>query len=195
MSLDRQLRTQRARSSDGPDVRGILAALAVSLVSVAYIAAGVAWPHAAGSLLRLLVLTLAVMYAAAEASRALQHIGAERKRYSPFDGGAQASRAPSAPQSLRSLTAQLGAADSETDAVRVLIPWSVLATLLAEVRRRLAEHHGLDPATAAHLPRIRSLVSAPTLELLAARDDVRNPDEVNLTMDQLPHILDDVERL
>lgn len=146
--------------------------IAAIVVCVAFLAAGIAWPQAAESLLRLLMVTLAGGFVAARAWRALP-ARTTRDAYSPFDGTA---RTPAeAPQVLRTLTTELRAADHDRAARRTPIPWPVRRTVIGEAARRLAERHGLDLEDPEQHARIRSLVSEATWLLIDPRGRERRP--------------------
>lgn len=175
--------------------------IATILASLAFLAAGIAWPQAAEAWLRLLLATLATGFVAGRAYEALRPVSKRQDLYSPFDGHTITASPPTAPHALRDLTRQLDTADDERRARRTEIPRSVRWTVIDEASRRLAEHHGLSLGEPGHRANIRSLVSAPTWSLIAPSDPGPHPaprpaaHDPRVPLSQLGRILDDLERL
>lgn len=183
----------------------------ISVISLAFVAAGIAWPQAAASLLRLMLATVALVYVAGGAWRSLMHVRTGSKQRSPFEGIITNRRPPVVPQAVRRLAAQFGGAADPHIMQQRPIPWPVRRTLVAELARRLADHHGLDLEDPVHHARIRSLVSASTqLLILGAGTDAHAPtrsDEhtragtrakesgPDIPLSRLNEILDDLEKL
>lgn len=183
----------------------------ISVISIAFVAAGIAWPQAAGSLLRLMLATVALVYVAGRAWRSLMHVRTESKQRSPFEGIMTKRQPPVVPQAVRRLAGQFGGAADPRSEHRRPVPWPVRRTLVAEAAWRLAEHHGLDVDDPVHHARIRSLVSESTqLLILGAGPDAHTPvrsDEhtpartraresgPDIPLSRLNEILDDLERL
>ena len=178
-------------------IRSLLLGSGVVIISSAFVAAGIAWPHAAASLLRLLLATLAVVFVAGRAWHALAHVRPRRKEYTPFDGLVASRTRPAEPQALRRLGALFSAADDPEAAQRTVIPEPTRRTLRDEAMRRLADHHGLAVSELSHHGRIRALVSEPTWLLIAPGSNAVGDAAVDayISMSQLDRILDDVETL
>lgn len=138
----------------------------ISVISIAFVAAGIAWPQAAASLLRLMLATVALVYVAGRAWRSLMHVRTGTKQHSPFERIISKRPPPVVPQAVRRLAAQLGGAADPRIVERRPIPWRVRRTLVAEATRRLADHHGLDLDDPVHHARIRSVVSESTQLLI-----------------------------
>lgn len=175
--------------------------IATILASLAFLAAGIAWPQAAEAWLRLLLATLATGFVAGRAYEALRPVSKRQDLYSPFDGEAITASPPTAPHALRDLTRELDAADDKRRARRTHIPRSVRWTVIDEASRRLAEHHGLSLDEPSHHAGIRALVSAPTWSLIAPSDteprtaSLPATDGPRVPLSQLGRILDDLEKL
>lgn len=189
----RAARTSERKPAPSP----IAVAMAVS--SLGFLVAGIIWPQAADALLRMLLATLAVGFVTALAHRAIRPMSATHDVPSPF-GRVAAPRAPAvAPQALRKFTTELSAAEAARSARRNTIPLLARLTVRGEATRRLAQHHGLSLDESAHHPRIRSLVSEPTWQLIrpgdartrSARDRTARGQSVPLN--ELGRILDDLE--
>lgn len=186
-------------SAPAPSVRPIAAS--VTVASIALLIAGVAWPQAADALLRVLLVTLAVGFVAALVYRAIRPVVTTRDVHSPF-GRYVAMRTPAvAPQALRKLTSQLGAAADARSAERTAIPLSTRLTVREEASHRLTERHGLSLGDPTDHPHIRALVSQPTW-LLIRPHDLQAPPRTRQTtrsqsvpLSQLGRILDDLEAL
>lgn len=144
--------------------------IAMIVISLTFLGAGIAWPNAAGALLRVLLATLAVAFVAVRAHGAMLSVRTREKTYSPFDGASAAHLPLLAPEPLRALAIELGSADDARHSQRTGIPWSVRQTVIEEAARRLVEHHGLDLGDTRHHARIRSLVSTRIWLLIDPRD-------------------------
>jgi hypothetical protein len=181
----------RSQAAD-TEVSSFLAGIAIAAISFGFVAAGIAWPQAASSLLRLLLVTAAILFVAARAWHALAWVHHKPDRQSPFNGLVSTHTPPVAPHALRRLSAQLHAAANAEQTRATPIPWTTRRMLIDEASRRLAERHGLDLGDPNHHAHIRSLVSEPT-RLLILTDDATTPD--SLSMRHLEPILDDLENL
>jgi hypothetical protein len=178
--------------------------VATVTASLAFLCAGLAWPQAAGALLRIFVVLLSIGFVLARAYEALLPSSAP-DAYSPFDGDAVGHTPATEPQALRSLGHDLSAADSPRRSERTPVPWSVRHTVIEEASRRLAEHHGLSLAERADHDTIRSLVSEPTWLLLSSGADAHPESRGSrargsaggpvVPLSRLGTILDEVERL
>jgi len=185
----------------------------IAVISIAFVAAGIAWPQAAGSLLRLMLATVALVYVAGRAWRSLMHVRTDPKQRSPFERIITKRQPPIVPQQVRRLAAQFGGAADARIMQQRPVPWPVRRTLVAEAARRLADHHGLDLDDPVHHARIRSLVTESTqLLILGAgiaapapareRSDEHTPAGArakesgpDIPLSRLNEILDDLERL
>ena len=183
----------------------------ISVISIAFVAAGIAWPQAAASLLRLMLATVALVYVAGRAWRSLMHVRMGSKQYSPFERIIAKRQPTVVPQAVRRLAAQLGGGADPRVVERRPIPGPMRRTLVAAAERRLADHHGLDLDDPAHHDRIRSVVSESTqLLILGAGTDAHAPapsDEhtragtpakesgPDIPLSRLNEILDDLEKL
>lgn len=182
------------------EVSRLLIGGAITVISVLFVAAGIAWPHAASSLLRLMLATVALVYVGGRAWRSLMHVRAVSKQRSPFEGLVTKRQPPVVPQAVRRLAAQFGGTADPEIAEQRPIPWPMRRTLVAEAAWRLAEHHGLDLNDAVHHERIRSLVSESTQLLILGDDDDHSSDHVkksgpDIPLGRLNEILDDLEKL
>jgi hypothetical protein len=171
------------------------------VISLAFLTAGIVWPQAAETLLRTLVVTLAVTTVVVHAFRTLLPVHAAGEISTPFDGSVGGWTLSAAPHPLRRLTDELKAADDARAAPRTPVPMSVRLIIRDEAARRLSERHGLNLGDPTHHARIQSLVAEPTWRLLRSADPrVRSgPEAVPPTrivpLSQLDHILTDLERL
>lgn len=169
-----------------------LAALGVACLTVALV-----WPGLAGRLLLGLVLALAMAGVGARAYRAGLPATMSSDGYTPFDGVSLRSGPSPSPAVIESLAAQLRAVETPAQAAVVPVPSAARRILEAEVGRRLAEHHGLDPDDVRSHGRIRALVSEATWELI--RPDGTGVRSLALRppvpIRHLAEILEDAERL
>jgi hypothetical protein len=160
-----------------------------------FLLAGVLEPAAADLLLRLFLATLAAGFVAIRGYQALLPSRMTQDFYSPFDGS-DPGTTPETPQVLRTLTAQLEAADRPRAAARAPIPRGVRWELIDEARRRLAQHHRLDLRDPADHEAIRSRVSETTWLLIGSEDTTEErSDSSTPPLARLPLILDELERL
>jgi hypothetical protein len=190
---DRSFSPKRAPS--GEDAVGPFG-LFVIAASLAFLAAGIVWPQAAGALLRLLLATLALGYVLGRLNQAVGPVTAARHVGSPFEGEAGAGAPAPVPEGLRRVTAQVAGAGDIRLAERRPIPRQVRETVMAEAGRRLAERRGLQLERSADHAAIRALLSAPTWALI--RPDRAGEAEGNrrpVPLSQLGAILDDLETL
>lgn len=171
------------------------------IACLTFVLAGIAMPDAAETMLRVLLLTLAVGFVVARAYAAMLPATTTQDVYSPFADHTAEPTPPATPRVIRQLTAELAAADDERSARRAPIPWSVRWTVIEEATRRLAERHGLTLDDARHHSTIRSLVSEPTWALLEpghpAAGSGASPGAAGrpVPLSQLDLILDDLEKL
>lgn len=167
-------------------------------LSLAFLAAALLWPPAADALLRLLMVTLAVGYAGARILERLAPVSPEGASGTPFERAPPPAEAPPMPQVLRDLHAGLAGADAPRRARRTPVPMGVRWTLAEEVRRRLAERHGLSTDDARHHAPIRARVSDATWRLLrpdGAGGAPGRPSAPDLPLSDLERILEDLESL
>lgn len=171
--------------------RGPGAAVLVSVVSVGI---ALAWPAAAESVLRLVLVVLS----AGAVAWLLTRVGwppPSQLTASPLRTGADDDTDRYVPRGLRTLADDLSA--DVRAAAGDAIPYSVRSTVRDEIRRRLADNHGLDPRVPADVARIQALVSPPTWVLVqpppttGARRGLDPP----VPLRCLGTILDDLERL
>ncbi|BCJ36435.1 hypothetical protein Athai_39380 [Actinocatenispora thailandica] len=163
------------------------------LASIAAVLLALAWPAGAETVLRLLLALLAAG-AAAWQLRRVRWPARSDPSTSPFraTGGDRFDR--KLPVGLRDLTDDLAA--TLRSAPAGAIPFSTRGTLRDELRRRLADSHGLDARVPEHVPRIQRLISPPAWALIQPP-----PPGQHRALDQPVHlqylsmIIDDVERL
>lgn len=173
----------------------------LSMVSaVLFMVLAIAWPHAADSLLRALLVTLAAGFVVVRGYTVVFRVRATHDLYSPFD--AEPSAPPTdAPDALRRLTTDLRGLDEGITGRSKPIPWSVCSVLIDEATRRLHERHGLALGEPAHHPAIRTLLSEPTWLLVEPREGESFTAEALggrrplVPLTHLDLILDDVEAL
>lgn len=170
-------------------------------VSAGFLFAGILLPGTAEFLLRLYPLGLAGAFVAVRAWDADLPRRMASDAYSPFTDE-RATRPPSeAPRTIRHRASVLEAADDPERGRHTPIPVPVKWAVLDEVSHRLAERRGLDLNDPDHHPRVRSLVSEATWRLVRppgtddAAGGARDLDVSPVTLDRLPSILDDLERL
>jgi hypothetical protein len=169
--------------------------------SGAFLLAGILLPGVAEILLRLYLFTLAGGFVAIRAWDADLPSRATLDAYSPFTDEGAARPPPEAPPAIRRRASLLRATDDPGRAGRTPVPVSVKWAVLDEASHRLAEGRGLDLNDPDHHARIRSLVSEETWRLVRppGSDEVAgsllHPDDPPVTLDRLPSILDDLERL
>lgn len=164
------------------------------VMSVAFLAAGVAEPAAARALLRLFLVCLGLGFVFTRAHAAESAASMTQDFYSPFDGAHPRRSPPSFPSAVRAFARELGAADRPRRAGRTPIPGAVCRHIVGEATRRLALHHGLQVEQPDDHSRIRGMVSEPTWKLIAPGDAAASPLE-GPRVDRLPMILADLERL
>jgi hypothetical protein len=173
--------------------------IAVIGTGVAFILAGIAWPQAADTLLRMLLAALVLVLVVGKAYGAVLPARMTRKFYSPFDGAAGGRPRPDAPEALRKWTRELDAADDPRRAQQAGVPAAVRWCVTDEVSRRLAERHGLSLVDANDHPAIRALVSEPTWRLVrpSGAESTPRPDagSSRVPLSRLERILDDLEKL
>lgn len=172
--------------------------VAMVVGSVAFVAAGLAWPQAADMLLRLLFVSLAAGWVATRAYRSVHPVQSSERRYSPFDYGLADAAPPAAPRALRRLASELHAADRPYT-WRETIPATAVRTIRTDAARRLNEHHGLTLRNPGHHARIRSIVSDPTWHVIRPQGAGARPGggaaPTSVPLSGLGHILDELERL
>ena len=170
---------------------------AVATMSVVFLMVGLVWPGFAATLLQALIGLLALAFVGTRVYRARLPAKLANDVYSPFDRMPPPTEPPSEPAAVRHLSSMLEPVEGGEAAKRVPIPVVAHRILVAEVSRRLAEHHGLDLSDPAEHPRIQDLVSDPTWALirseLASGRTLALRDPVPVL--SLSAILDDVERL
>lgn len=171
-------------------------------VSAAFLLAAIVWPQAAEALLRVFVATLALGFVVVRVYRAALPSRTVEDFYSPFDAsGPTRTTEGAAPEAIRELTGELGAADDGELAQRTAIPWTVRRFIREEASRRLTERHGLRLAERSDHPRVRSLISDATWLLIRPREleptaeSRHSPNERAVPLSRLDLILDDLERL
>ena len=170
-------------------------------VSTVFVAAGLAWPQAADGLLRLLVITLAVLFAAGRVYSAVELAESTEDHYSPFHRTQIDRSPPAVPRRVRDLATQLRAADDPVGAGGTAIPIQALLIIREESDRRLADHRGLRLREASDHPRIRQLVTYPTWSIIrpperGIRSVTPTPSQpAGARLSQLGIILDDLEGL
>jgi hypothetical protein len=170
--------------------RGVTLAV---LASVAAVLLAVAWPAAAETVLRVLLVLLAAGAAGWLLTRVAWPAGSDLSA-SPFRTTGRDHHARQIPVGLRDLTDDLAATLRTTP--NGPIPFSARGTLRDELSRRLADSHGLDPRVPEHVPRIQSLISPPSWALVQPPPPgPQRAPEQPVPLQYLSMILDDVERL
>lgn len=142
--------------------------MASMAASAVFLVLGLAWPQAAGALVRLFLATLAVGFVLARAYDALQPARSTDDPYSPFDGYDPGERRV-APWALQELTRRLRTADHDAPAGEAWIPMSVEQMLIDTAEQRLADGPGLRLRDPADRDAIRSRVSEPMWRLIRNR--------------------------
>jgi hypothetical protein len=169
----------------------------MTAIPLAFLVVGIAWPHGAWMLLRILVATVALGYVVFRLYAAGLPERTTHDTYSPFDALVGERPRPVAPPAIGALAAQLGAAD-DGSAETTPIPWPIARTLIRDAAGRLADRHALSLGERAHVPAIRALVSEATWLLI---DPVGSgPSSPHLEyravpLSRLDTILDDLESL
>lgn len=170
-------------------------------LSVGFLVAGVLLSGAAEILLRMYLLSLAGAFVATRAWDAELPRRMTLDTYSPFTTERAIRPPPDAPAAIRQRTLLLHAADDPEAARRTPVPVSVRWAALGEASHRLAERRGLDLNDPEHHPRVRALVSEATWRLIRPPESARapggdsGPEILPVTLDRLPSILDDLEKL
>lgn len=182
--------------SGGPTPWGLVTVA----VSLGFLVGGILWPGIAESLLRILVVSLALGWTAARALAAGLPSAAVHSTYAPFDATLAESLVPAAPDVVRRRALELTSVDDPEEGPRRPIPWPVARTLIHEAARRLENGHGLRLDSPGDGARIRMLVSDATAALLGLeeRPEARSVDEARMRMVPLARIddvLDDLESL
>ncbi len=136
--------------------------------SAVFLLLGLAWPQAAGALLRLYLASLAVGFVLARAYEALRPSRAMGDLYSPFDGY-DPGHQRAAPRALHELTRRLRAVDDPGSAPTATVPVAVERTLMEAAAQRLSDRHGLTLGDPADRDAIRAAVSEPLWQLLRPR--------------------------
>jgi hypothetical protein len=174
---------------------------AMMAASAAFLALGLAWPQAAGALLRLFLATLAVGFVLARAYEAMRPTRATNDLYSPFDGY-DPGHHRAAPRALHELTRRLRAADDGVAAQRASTPVAVEQTVIDAAAQRLADRYGLTLGDPSDREAIRSRVSDPLWRMVQPTADApvgTAPDDIPrsrpLPVSRLASILDELESL
>lgn len=170
---------------------------AVATLSVAFLVAGVVWPHLAGRLLQTLVAVIVVSWVAARAYRSDLPESLVTDTYSPFDAHDVDRPPPSHPSAVRKLAHELRAADDGEAAHRFAIPLAARRIVSSEASRRLAERHALSLSDPSDHPRIRSLLSEPAWALIRPESESPRgyPSGDPVPLIHLDRILEDLESL
>lgn len=181
------------------EARGALArrgAVTAVVLSLAAVGIALAWPAAAETVLRALLVVLA----AGGTAWLLGRVGWPARSdptSAPFRTPDEESLRRQLPTGLRNIADDLSA--DVRAATGNAIPYSVRGTLRDELRRRLADTYGLDPTEPTHVGRIQALISPPAWMLF--QPPPRAAGGHRLSLDQPIHlrhlgtILDDLERL
>lgn len=171
--------------------------MAVVVGSIAFVLAGFAWPHAAGSLLRLLLASVAIGFVAVRAYRAVEPAASAFGRYSPFDPRPAAPPPPLTPEAIARYAIDLAVADDPRTAGRRPLPPVARTTIRHEAARRLATHHSMRLDQAGDHAGIRALVSDSLWRLIRpAGPDARAVARYDaVPVSALAGILDELERL
>lgn len=167
--------------------------------SLGCLVGGILWPGIAESLLRILITSLALGWAAARALRMGLPAATMYDSFSPFDGILADAPPPSVPDVVERRARAVVAVDDPQGSHRP-IPWPVAQTLIRETVRRLEEGRGLRLGRSEDVLRIRRLLSESTWTLLGMGDSTDpsragGAKESMVPLAQLDDILDDLERL
>jgi hypothetical protein len=170
------------------------------IVSLAFLAGGTMWPGVAESLLRILLIGLALGWAAARALGIGLPTAWMHDSWSPFESDLAELPPPSIPDVVRRRARALSAVDDPERGTHRPIPGSVARDLADETARRLETLHGLRPGRPKDASRIRAMVSQSTWTLLGLRDaDGPREDggvgDRTIPFARLDDIIDDLERL
>lgn len=168
--------------------------------SLGCLVGGILWPGMAETLLRVLLVSLALGWAAATALRMGLPAATTYDTFSPFDGILADAPPPAIPDVVQRRARTVTAIDDPRDGALRPIPWPVAQTLIRETARRLERRWGLRLDRPDDLDRIRPKVSESTWTLLGLGDDVDTPmgsgtRESMVPLARLDDILDDLERL
>jgi len=175
-------------------------ALVTVAVSLAFLVAGIMWPGVAESLLRVLLIGLALGWGAARALGIGLPTDTVWGIYSPFDSAFGDLPPPAVPDVVRRRARALARADGASGGPVQPIPWPVAQDLIHEAARRLESGHGLRLGRPTDAPRIRALVSEATRTLLGLDDSAGTSDPEGavyriIPLSRLDAIIDDLERL
>ncbi len=177
------------------------AALALALVAVAFLAVAVVWPRTAETLLRALLVILALSAVAIRVYRAGLPERTTHDGYSPFDGPGGERPRSRQPRVIQELAGELAAVDDPERARTTRISWRHARVVASEISRGLAERRGLRLARASDRPRIRALLSDPAWRLVTAEGLDAPPEKgvlgegPDIPLSDFHTILDDLEKL
>lgn len=168
--------------------------------SLGCLVGGILWPGFAESLFRLLLVSLALGWAAARGLSMGLPAATMYDSFSPFEGVLADGSPPSAPDVVQRRARTLVGVDDPDGGAHRPIPWPVAQTLIHETARRLEVGRGLRLNRPEDVPRIRRLVSDSTWTLLGLGDTAGGSTaggakEWIVSLARMDDILDDLERL
>lgn len=166
-------------------------------VSLGFLVGGIIWPGVAESLLRILLIGLALGWGAARALAIGLPTATVYGTFSPFDSDLTDRLPPSIPDVVRRRARALTAADDPERGALRPIPWPVVQDLIHEAARRLEKGHGLRLGRPGDGARIRAMVSESTWTLLGLEGPSGAFEGAYhaIPLARLDDIIDDLERL
>ena len=186
--------------TDRPPLEPTLWELIAVVVSLGLLVSGILWPGNAESLLRILLVALALGWTTARGLGIKLPTATMYDTYSPFDGGLGDTPPTAVPYVVRRRARVLTAVDDPDGGALRPIPWPVARGLIQEAARRLEHGHGLKLSCPTDHARIRPLVSEVTWTLLglstpASTHPAGGSRKRAVPLARLDDILDDLERL
>jgi hypothetical protein len=168
--------------------------------SLGCLVGGILWPGMAETLLRILLVSLALGWAAARALKIGLPSAKVYDTFSPFDGMLADAPAPAVPDVVQRRARTVTAVDDPHGGVLRPIPWPVAQALIREIVRRLESGWGMLVDRPDDVDRIRRRVSESTWTLLGLGEVANTPTTGGMKgwmvpLARLDDILDDLERL
>lgn len=186
-------------TSAPPPIEDLLDPFAIVAVglSAVFLVAGVVWSHMAGSMLRMLILALALAYIGRRVIATQLPAKALLREWTPFDGAAEPQSIP-VPAELLDLVRELRFADDEATR-RAAVPGPVRRILDEAWARHLAEGHGIEIDEPGALDLLPEGLSPASLRYITAMVDPTAPSAPHnsdpSTLAELGPILNDLETL
>lgn len=171
--------------------------IALVVLCVAVLSAGLIWPPFAGTFLRAFLAIAAVALVTRWTIRAPLPRRVATDTYSPFDSDATPPTPSSSLAGIQKLSALLKPVESAEDSQRAPIPETARRVLTTQARNRLAENHGLELESPDDHERIKTLLSEATWSLVRPRPRRGPSSAIANPVPQLllGAILDDLEQL